>query len=122
MTLYLTPAWMTSGLMRVAEQRPEGAGVHLVAERAHGGLAAARVVVADRPGQRRGLRREGRGQLVQHPAHHRRHPRLTGDGQAADRLGGHDGGVVVAGHGAVAPRAVDVIRYVSKPFSATWIG
>ena len=33
MTLYLTPAWMTSGLTRVADERPQGPRVHRVAQR-----------------------------------------------------------------------------------------
>ena len=45
---------------------------------------------------------------VEEPAHHRCQARLAGDGEAPDHLGGHDGGVVLAGHGAVAPGAVDV--------------
>ena len=108
MTLYLMPAWMTSGLMRVPEQGPQGAGVHLVAERAHGGVACG-------AGRRR--RSTWRGRRHRAAARPPARPagaastgvsaRLAGDGQAADRLGGHDGGVVVAGHGAVAPRAVD---------------
>ena len=110
MTLYLTPAWMTSGLMRVADQRPERPARTSASQRAReGGLAAARVVVADRPSER------GRHRAAARAASSSRKRRMTGvtrgsPGAARRRidLGGHDGGVVVARHRAVAPRAADV--------------
>ena len=54
------------------------------------------------------LRRQLGADAVQELAHHRRQARLAGGGEATDRLRGHDGGIVLAGHGAMAPGAVDV--------------
>ena len=108
-TLYFTPARMMSGLIDVAQERAKRPGVHRVAQRADGRVAAARVRLVGDGGHERGrFRRQLRPYPVQELAHHGCQARLAGDGETTDRLRGHDRGVVLAGHGAVAPRAVDV--------------
>ena len=64
MTLYLMPAWTTSGLI-VSRRRARRARAYIGSHSAHGGVGAARVVAADRADQRRGLRRQATATTIE---------------------------------------------------------
>ena len=99
---------------RVADQGPQSARIHRVAQPVDRAVRRVRVELTARDrAQRRGcIAGECRGGGLEEPDHHRRHPDRPGHGQSYDDVGGEDSRVVVARHRAVAPvaRDVDAVR------------